>query len=160
VVIEALRLAKANRLTTILNPAPPVPLTSEELRLVDILTPNAREAQAMAGQQDLEEATRVLLAKGARCVIVTMGENGALLAHGRKMSQVPPFEVLVVDTTAAGDAFNGALACAVVEGEPLEKAVVFANAAGALATTKRGAQESLPTRREIEGLIHEQRRFS
>jgi ribokinase len=157
VVTEVLALAKENKVKTILNPAPAVPLSSDVLTLVDILTPNEQEAQVLAGQKDVEEAARILVAKGARTVIVTLGARGALVADSGPLRHTPPFTVQAVDSTGAGDAFNGALACALAEREPMTKAVVFASAAGALTTTKRGAQDSLPTRAEIETFLCSQR---
>jgi ribokinase len=85
-----------------------------------------------------------------------MGAQGALIADSRRLRHVPPFTVRSVDSTAAGDAFNGMLACALAEREPLSKAVVVASAAGALTTTKRGAQDALPTRAEIEAFLRRQ----
>jgi ribokinase len=152
-VHQALTIAKKHRVTTILNPAPAQPLSTELLKLVDILTPNTGEACHLGGQETADEAARVLVKRGARTVIVTQGADGALLmeAEGRPRS-FPSFPVDAVDATGAGDAFNGALACALGSGEPIDKAITFANAAGALATTKRGAQEAMPSRREIEEL--------
>jgi ribokinase len=152
-VIEAFTLARKNRVLTILNPAPAHPLPTELLKLVDILTPNEGEARHLGGQDDPAEAARVLVKRGARSVIVTRGADGALLMEGAAGPRLfPAFPVDTVDSTGAGDAFNGALACALASGDQIEKAITFANAAGALATTKRGAQESLPSRREIEQL--------
>lgn len=151
-VAEALTLAKRHRLTTILNPAPAVPLSSDVLKLVDVLTPNEGEARALTGQDDLAEAAQILLARGARCIIITLGARGALLRDAKVDQVFPSFPVNAVDSTGAGDAFNGALACALAEGRPLEQAVVFANAAGALTVTRRGVQDALPSRREIDEL--------
>jgi ribokinase len=120
---------------------------------VDILTPNEGEARALGGQEDPGEAARVLMKRGARSVIVTRGNEGALLVDGEAAPRsFPAFAVDSVDSTGAGDAFNGALACALASGDQLDKAIAFANAAGALATAKRGAYESFPSRREIEQL--------
>ncbi len=151
-VAEALTLAKRHRLTTILNPAPAVPLSSDVLKLVDVLTPNEGEARALTGQDDPAEAAQILLARGARRVIITLGSRGAWLRDAKTAKAFPAFPVEAVDSTGAGDAFNGALACALAEGRPLEEAIVFANAAGALTVTRRGAQDALPARREIDEL--------
>lgn len=148
-VVEALKIAKTHGLTTILNPAPAVPLPTDVLKLVDVLTPNEGEVQLLSGQADPDEAARVVLYKGARAVVVTLGAQGALLRNAKNHRVFSAFSVHAVDTTGAGDAFSGALACALAEGQAMEDAIVFANAAGALATTKRGAQESLPTRADI-----------
>ena len=152
-VFEALRLGRECGLTTILNPAPAAPLPSDLLRLVDILTPNESEAQALTGSADPAEAARILTDRGVGTVVVTCGANGAFLTVGKKdVTHIPGFLVETIDSTGAGDAFNGALACAVAEGVPIKSAIVRANAAGALATTGRGAQESMPTKDDIEQL--------
>ena len=151
-VFEALRLGRECGLTTILNPAPAAPLPSDLLRLVDILTPNESEAQALTGSADPAEAARIRTDRGVGTVVVTCGANGAFLATGNDVTHIPGFLVETIDSTGAGDAFNGALACAVAEGVPLKSAIVRANAAGALATTGRGAQESMPTKDDIEQL--------
>ena len=151
-VFEALRLGRECGLTTILNPAPAAPLPSDLLRLVDILTPNESEAQALTGSADPAEAARILTDRGVGTVVVTCGANGAFLTTGNDVTHIPGFLVVTIDSTGAGDAFNGALACAVAEGVPIESAIVRANAAGALATTGRGAQESMPTKDDIEQL--------
>ena len=151
-VFEALRLGRECGLTTILNPAPAAPLPSDLLRLVDILTPNESEAQVLTGSTDPAEAARILTDRGVGTVVVTCGANGAFLATGNDVTHIPGFLVETIDSTGAGDAFNGALACAVAEGVPIKSAIVRANAAGALATTGRGAQESMPTKDDIEQL--------
>ena len=151
-VFEALRLGRECGLTTILNPAPAAPLPSDLLRLVDILTPNESEAQVLTGSADPAEAARILTERGVGTVVVTCGANGAFLATGNDVTHIPGFLVETIDSTGAGDAFNGALACAVAEGAPIKSAIERANAAGALATTGRGAQESMPTKDDIEQL--------
>jgi ribokinase len=152
-VTQALALAKAKGMTTIVNPAPAQPLSDTILKLVDILTPNETEAAVLTGQTGIEEAARNLLARGAREVLVTRGEQGALWVNVAGTREIPPFKVQSVDSTAAGDAFNGALAAALAEGQLLDCALRFASAAGALAVTKRGAQDSLPGRHEIELML-------
>lgn len=151
-VREALSLAKAQAMTTILNPAPAQALPQNIMKLIDILTPNEREAQVLTGLSNTESAAKELCARGVRSVVVTLGERGALLVERERSRLFPTYPVRPVDTTAAGDAFNGALACALAEGNSLDAALPFANAAGALAVTKRGAQDSLPTRGEIDRL--------
>jgi ribokinase len=152
-VAQALTLAKAKGMTTIVNPAPAQPLPDTVLKLVDILTPNETEVTALTGQTGREAAARDLLARGVREVVVTLGEQGALWVNAGRMRAIPPFKVQPVDSTAAGDAFNGALAAALAEGQPFDRALRFASAAGALSVTKRGAQDSLPDRREIEAML-------
>jgi ribokinase len=153
-----LRCALEAGMTTILNPAPGRPLREDFLALADIITPNETEASLLSGiaVTDLETARQAgerLLAMGCRSVIITLGAQGSLLVRLEEVRHFPSFPVTPVDTTAAGDAFNGVLAAALFEGLALEPAIVRANAAGALCVTKRGAQEALPTRREIEDLL-------
>ncbi|MGY4707590.1 ribokinase [Candidatus Bipolaricaulota sp. J31] len=157
-VEAALRLAREHGLTTILNPAPARPLPEGLLGLVDILTPNETELLHISGAGALDPGgipalARRLLARGPGHVIVTLGERGALVVSPDGEAHVPPFPVDPVDTTAAGDAFNGALAVALAEGMEMEAAVRFACAAGALATTVLGAQPSLPRRDQVEALL-------
>jgi ribokinase len=140
---------------TLVNPAP-VPATPIDfLPLVDYLTPNAGEATRLSGaaSNDAALAGERLAARGVATVIVTLGEDGTLAWHDGRVVRVAGFAVDVVDTTAAGDAFNGALAVAIAEGRALKEALRFANAAGALACTRRGAQPSLPTRADVERLL-------
>jgi ribokinase len=150
--------AKRHDVRTILNPAPAQPLTDDLLGLVDFLTPNEVEAGALSGVEvhDVEtarEAAERLLARGARRVIVTLGGLGALAHDDEAALHFPAFPVAVVDTTAAGDAFNGALAVGIAAGGGLEQAIPLAAAAAALTCTKRGAQDSLPRRAEVEGFL-------
>jgi ribokinase len=143
---------------TILNPAPGRPLSEDLLALPHIITPNETEASLLSevAVTDLETARQAgerLVALGCQTVIITLGAQGALLVRRGEVRHFPPFPVTAVDSTAAGDAFNGVLAAALFEGLALEQAIMHANAAGALCVTKRGAQEALATRREIEALL-------
>ncbi|HXJ82749.1 MAG TPA: ribokinase [Candidatus Methylomirabilis sp.] len=153
-----LQRAKRHDVTTILNPAPMCPLTDDLLALVDFLTPNEVEAGALSGVEvhDVEtarEAAERLLARGARRVIVTLGGQGALVCDSEVALHFPAFPVEAVDTTAAGDAFNGALAVGIAAGGRLEQAIPLAAAAAALTCTKRGAQDSLPRRADVERFL-------
>jgi ribokinase len=157
-VLHAAQLAHAQGVTVVLNPAPAQPVPDELLACVDVLVPNESETAlltglAATGLADPAQAADSLLTRGVDTVILTLGERGALLAEGRQLTHVPAFEVTPVDTTAAGDAFLGGFAVALAEGRPLHEAVRWGNAAGALATTKLGAQPSLPTRGELEALL-------
>ena len=125
---------------------------------MDILVPNESELELLSGQpvtdiDSAEFAAQVLLEKGVKTVIVTLGSNGALLVTDEKITHVPTFKVDVVDTTAAGDAFISGLATALIKGKSLEEAVRYGNASGALAATEFGAQPSLPTADEVEELL-------
>jgi ribokinase len=157
-VVQAASLARQNGLRVILNPAPARQLPDSLLSDVDILVPNESELQLLSGQpvtdpDSAKSAAQVLLEKGVKTIIVTLGSNGALLVTGEKTVHVPAFTVEVVDTTAAGDAFIGGLAAALLKGKPLEEAVRYGNASGALAATKFGAQPSLPTLDEVEQVM-------
>jgi ribokinase len=147
----ALEAARDRGVPTILNPAPVPDVGVDFLDLVDYLTPNAGEAARLSGTAG-DEAAAGLRARGARCVLVTLGEGGVLACAEGPARHVPAFRVDAVDTTAAGDGFNGGLAVALTEGRELLAAVRFASAVAAIACTRRGAQASLPTRAEVERL--------
>lgn len=154
----ALQIAHAAGVTTLLNPAPACPLPSEVLALTDALLPNETEAALLTGvavrsTADAETAARLLRGVGARRVIVTLGEGGALWLEGETARHIHPFKVQAVDTTAAGDAFVGALAAALAQGKSWTAGLREASAAGALAATKMGAQPSLPTRAELDAFL-------
>ena len=151
-VTSALTLARRHGAGTILNPAPVPRAPLERLDLVDYLTPNAGEAVRLSGVDGDEAAADALVALGAGTVIVTLGEAGALSRGRAGTHRIPGVKVDAIDTTGAGDAFNGALAVALAERRDLVSALTFANAAAALACTKRGAQPSLATRVEVERL--------
>jgi len=157
-VVHAASVARQNGLRVILNPAPACPLPDSLLADVDILVPNESELQLLTELpvidiDSAETAAKALLAKEVKTVIITLGANGALLVTKGKATHVPGFKVDVIDTTAAGDAFIGGLAAALLIDKSLEEAVRYGNASGALATTKFGAQPSLPTAEEVEQLL-------
>ena len=159
-VEQAAALAREHGVRVILNPAPARPLSDEILGNVSILTPNESEAELLTGIQVEDDesaaaAARALVARGVDTVILTLGSQGAFVFESDSGELVPSFEVQAVDTTAAGDVFNGSLAVGLSEGMPLGKAVRFANAAAALSVTKLGAQPSAPTRSEIEAFLSE-----
>ncbi|MBI1761430.1 MAG: ribokinase [Acidobacteria bacterium] len=156
-VKAAVRLA-AHGATVILNPAPAQPLDDEILRYVSILTPNESEAELLTGvtienEAGAATAATALRARGVETVLITLGAQGVFVASDDFCGIVPGFNVTPVDTTAAGDVFNGALAVALAEKKPLREAVRFANAAAALSVTKLGAQPSAPYRQEIEAFL-------
>jgi ribokinase len=152
-VAAALSIARAAGVRTILNPAPAQPLPDELLRLATVLTPNEGEAALLAGDPGLAPAedARILRKRGVANVLVTLGSEGALLVNEEGETHIPGRKVTnVVDTTAAGDCFTGALAVAIGEGRSLEQAAQFAGTAAAISVTRSGAQPSLPTRAEVE----------
>jgi ribokinase len=162
VVRWALGEAGRRGVPAILNPAPAQPLDDELLRLVHYLTPNEGEAGRLSGVEvtGLETARTAgerLVERGARVVIITLGSEGALVCGGESAVHYPAFPVTAVDTTAAGDAFSGALAAGLAAGGTLEQALPLANAAAALACTRRGAQSSLPDRPAVERFLRELR---
>jgi ribokinase len=157
-VQAAAELGAAQGVRVILNPAPARPLPDELLRQVSILTPNETEAEMLTGVKVRDErsagkAAAILRAKGVSTVIITLGPRGAFVANQEGTQLVPGFKVNPVDTTAAGDIFNGALAVALAEQKPIFEAVRFANAAAALSVTRLGAQPSAPRRKEIEKFL-------
>jgi len=148
-----LAAARERGVTTVLNPAPVPDAPLDFLADVDYLTPNAHEATRLAGVQDLEDAARALRRRGARCAIVTLGEDGALAHTEEGMWRAEGVPVDAIDTTAAGDCFNAALAVALTEGQRLPAALRFANTAAALTCTRRGAQASLPAREDVDARL-------
>jgi ribokinase len=144
----------------ILNPAPGCKLPERLLRKVDILTPNEREAEVLSGVHvtDLNSARKAaakILKMGTKNVVLTMGKEGALIAREEKTVHAKSPKVNPVDTTGAGDTFCGALAVAISRGKDIDEAVIYANSAGALSTTKMGAQEAMPTQKELEDFMRE-----
>lgn len=136
----------------ILNPAPaPDEIPEEILSLVDYLTPNETEIIALNGKSkdDIREGAEKLLGRGVSNVIATLGDRGALLVNRYGETFYPARKVVSVDTTAAGDCFNGAMVAALAEGQSEAEAILFANIASSIAVTRKGAQESLPIREEV-----------
>ena len=155
-VAELLKQLPPESPKAILDPAPARPLDRFPTERLWLITPNEHELGSLTGlptatETEIEKACRRLLkVTRAAAVLCKAGGRGAYLDTGDGFRHFPGYPVGAVDTTAAGDAFNGALAVALDEGCPLEEAIVFANAAGALSVTKAGAQQSLPWRRELE----------
>jgi ribokinase len=157
-VLAAAGLAAKHGVRLILNPAPARPLPDRLLKRVSILTPNETEAESLTGVKvstvdSAKKAAVRLLRRGVRTAIITLGARGAIVTNGNGTELVPGFKVKPVDTTAAGDIFNGALAVAFGEGRQLIDAVRFANAAAAISVTRMGAQPSAPTRMEIHRFL-------
>ena len=158
VVKKSLEIAKANNLKTILNVAPAQILDDEIIKNTDFLILNEGEAALLANKDVFDKETAIAAAKslivdGAKSVIVTLGADGLIWQSPESSGSLDAHKVNVVDTTAAGDCFCGALAVALSENKSLKQALEFANAAAALATTKKGAQPSLPSRAEIEKFL-------
>ncbi|MEM0936258.1 MAG: ribokinase [Pseudomonadota bacterium] len=157
--LRALEIAKAGGATTILNPAPAAELPSGMLALCDYVTPNETEAEgitgaAVASVDDAARAAAALRAQGAGTAIVTLGENGAFYDDGTTVLHVPALSAgPVVETTGAGDAFNGGLAVALAEGMAPAAALRFATAAAAISVTRPGTAPSMPSRAEIDALL-------
>ena len=157
-VEAAVDLATAAGLRLILNPAPARILPRSLLERVYLLTPNESEVERLTGipvtsGRSAARAAERLLKAGVPNVVITMGARGALVASGDVRQVVRGFRVKAVDTTGAGDVFNGALAVAIAEGKPLLESVRFANAAAAWSVTRAGAQPSAPARRDINAML-------
>lgn len=154
-IYYAVKRAKELGKTVILNPAPaPESIPDEILSKIDYLTPNETELMKLTNTKAIEieeirESAEILLDKGVKNVIVTLGERGALFVNNEKCEWYPVRKVNVVDTTAAGDCFNGALAVALAEGKTEKEAISFANMASTIAVTHKGAQDSLPELSEV-----------
>jgi ribokinase len=157
-VETAAKLAATAGARVILNPAPARPLPDELLRRVYLLTPNESEAEMLTGlpvnnESAAAKAADALLARGVQNVIITLGARGAFVAGRQERGLVKGYKVKPVDTTGAGDVFNGTLAVALAEGKSLLDAARFASAAAAISVTRLGAQTSAPKRNEIEQLL-------
>ena len=164
--VEALcAIAFRANVPLMLDPAPARELSSEVLRRVTYLTPNESETATLTGRTDSEithssarDAAEMLLGRGAKNVLLKMGSRGVFLASAEGLRKtVPALKVRAVDTTAAGDAFNGGLASALMRGMALEEAVQFAVAVAAVSVTRAGAQTAMPNMQEVAELIEEQR---
>ncbi len=153
-VEKGMRLTRAQGSFTLLNPSPPAHLSPYIFSLVDFLVPNEIEAQSLTGikwkgDRSIRKMAEKLLDMGVKNVVITLGPKGLFFKNRSEEFWMKAFNVNVVDTTAAGDAFLGALAVGLSENRPIHEALRFANGAGALATTKLGAQPSLPSRQEL-----------
>ncbi len=158
VSLEAARYARSKGVRVVWDPAPARKLPPEVFASLDVLTPNQHEAAALTGievadARSAERAADALLGTGAPTAVVKLGEQGVFYATAGERGHVLPFEVEVVDTVGAGDAFGAGMVIALCEGKSLREAVRYGAAAGALAVTKRGAQEAMPSRDEVDALL-------
>jgi len=161
VSMKVAQIARQKEVSVIYDPAPPseIPLSCYEA--FDIIAPNQSEAEVLTGvavddKDSAVEAASILRDRGTRVALIKLGEQGVVYSADQGAGHVPAFEVDAVDTVAAGDGFAGALAVALAEGQPLERALRSASAAGALVVTKRGAQDAMPDRVEVEQLLDSQ----
>lgn len=148
-------LAAAKNIKVVLNPAPAIFLPDQLLRNISIITPNESEAEILTGIKvvdmlSAEKAARILLKRGVKTVIITLGPKGALVLDENMVTHIPTIKVSAKDTTAAGDVFNGALVVAITEGKNIMEATKFACKAASLSVTKLGAQASAPYRQEVD----------
>lgn len=160
-VLEAARLARAHGTRVVLNPAPAQPLSADLLALVDLITPNQTEAELLTGVKVTDEASAAQAAArfhqmGIADVMITLGSQGVYCSNGRQQVLIAGFRVEAVDTTAAGDTFNGALLAAELAGASFQDAVRFAHGAAALSVTRFGAQSSIPGKQEVDTFLQSQ----
>lgn len=151
----ALNKAKELNKYTILNPAPAVKLDDEIIKNVDLLTPNETELEIISGvsietEEDIQKAAQIMIEKGVKELIVTLGSKGSLYINKEKSMFKKAYKVEAVDTTAAGDSYTGALAVALSQDKNIEDAMDFASKVGALSVLKEGAQSSLPTLEDVK----------
>ena len=159
-VLECKRLAAKYGKPFLLNPAPFQPVPSSLFEGVDYLTPNETEAEFFTGvpvksEVDAMKAAKKFLEAGVKQVVITLGKNGVFYTDGRKRLLIPAVSVKTIDTTGAGDAFNGGFAAALAEGAEVTDALRIANCVGALSTTKRGTAPSMPRREEIAACVQQ-----
>lgn len=157
---KAAQEAKAHQTNVILNPAPARALPDSLLSCVDVITPNETEAEVLTGitvtdHASAQRAADVLHRKGIEIVLITLGAQGVWLSQNGRGQLIPGYKVDAVDTTAAGDTFNGAFVTGLLEEMSLESAIQFGHAAAALSVTRFGAQTSIPTREEVDVFLSE-----
>ena len=156
--LKAACIARRMGVLVVWDPAPAVGFPPEAYEVVDVLTPNQTEAEALTGVEvtdtaSTEAAARVLAGRGVGAVVVKLGEAGAYYLTDGDSGHVPSYEVDATDTVAAGDAFGAAMTCVLAQGGTMEEAVRYGAAAGALAVTRPGAQGAMPSRAEVEELL-------
>ncbi|MFM5132785.1 ribokinase [Aeromonas rivipollensis] len=160
-VFEAAKLARSHGTRVVLNPAPAQPLSADLLALVDLITPNQTEAELLTGVKVTDEASAAEASArfhqmGIADVMITLGSQGVYCSNGQQQALIPGFRVEAVDTTAAGDTFNGALLAAELAGADFHSAVRFAHGAAALSVTRFGAQSSIPGKQEVDTFLQSQ----
>lgn len=158
-VNTGIAIAKRHGVEVILNPAPYQPVPEELFKSIDYITPNETEAEALTGVgikgvEDAKKAAAVLLDKGVKNVIITLGKGGALLMNREQSVHVPARVVESVDTTGAGDAFNGGFATALSEGKSIIDAVRFGNIVASISVTRRGTAPAMPYRHEVDEIFN------
>ncbi len=156
----AINAGRSQNVFLVLDPAPAKPINPALFAQIDILTPNESEALGLLGREgnripleDASEVAKALLKMGPRQVILKLGENGAWYGDGIRSQHFPAKPAQVIDVTAAGDTFNGALSVALSEGRSMDQAIHFANKAASLSVAKVGAQASIPSRKEVDALV-------
>ena len=154
VTLNCLKIAKKNGLINILNPAPACELSNDFFELVDYFTPNETEAEFYTGvkindEDDAKESAKKLIKMGIKNVIITLGEKGLFYSNGKKEIYIESSKVKAIDTTGAGDAFNGGFSFALLRGKEIKECLEFANRIAGLSTTKLGAGDSMPTLNEL-----------
>jgi ribokinase len=159
--LKAAQAAKEKGVQVVWDPAPAVPLPDEAFKLMDFVTPNETETEILVGfkpenAKDASKAAKLFLEKGVGTAVIKMGAKGVYYENKDESGFIPPYKVNPIDTVAAGDAFNAGLAVAISEGKPLAEAVRWGAAAGAIATTRKGALPAMPYREELETLMKEQ----
>jgi len=159
---KAAEIATLSGTTVVLNPAPAQALTDHLLALVNIITPNETEAEILTGikvfdDQSAQQAANVLHGKGIETVLITLGSKGVWLSKDSSGQRIEGYRVQAIDTTAAGDTFNGALLAGLLEDKSLDNSIVFAHAAAALTVMGEGAQSSIPYRNDVEAFLSKQR---
>ena len=159
-VEKAIEIAYEKGVKVVLNPAPVQPISDELLKKIEVITPNETEASILTGvmingSEDVRKAADIFLQKGVKNVIITLGSKGVYARTKEKETFIPAIKVEAVDTTGAGDAFNGGFVTALAEGKDFFEAVKFGNITGALSVTKIGTAPAMPYRQEIESYIED-----
>jgi len=156
-VLYAAKVAYEGGAKVVLNPAPAAPIPEEMYQYLDAVTPNETESEILTGVKVEDEASalkasEVFIGRGVKRVVITLGSKGAFVNDAGDSYMVPARKVKGVDTTAAGDTYNGAMCVALAEGKPLKEALEFATKASAIAVTRMGAQPSIPSREEVDSI--------